>query len=60
MKIIPLAFDSLGVRSMATGVETDLRIIIDPGAALGPSRYNLPPSKIELQRLEELSKIYKI
>jgi predicted metallo-beta-lactamase superfamily hydrolase len=56
MKIIPLAFDSLGVRSMATGVETDLRIIIDPGAALEPSRYNLPPSKIELQRLEELSK----
>ena len=31
MKVTPLAFDSLGVRSMATHVETDLKITIDPG-----------------------------
>lgn len=39
---------------MATLVETqDLRILIDPGAALGPSRYGLPPHPIEKQRLRE-------
>ena len=56
MKIIPLAFDSMGVRSTATWVETDKKILIDPGAALGPLRYGLPPAKIEFKRLEELSK----
>jgi predicted metallo-beta-lactamase superfamily hydrolase len=30
-RIVPLAFDSFGVRSMATFVETDdLKILIDP------------------------------
>ena len=57
MKIIPLAFDSLGVRSTATWVETDRKILIDPGAALGPLRYSLPPSKIEYRRLEELARV---
>ncbi len=57
MKIIPLAFDSLGVRSTATWVETDQKILIDPGAALGPLRYGLPPSKIEYGRLEELARV---
>lgn len=57
MKIIPLAFDSLGVRSTATWVETDRKILIDPGAALGPLRYGLPPSKIEYRRLEELARV---
>ena len=55
MKVVPLAFDSLGVRSMATFVETDLRIMIDPGLDLAPLRYGLPPSKMELKRAEELS-----
>lgn len=51
MKIIPLAFESLGTRSMATFVETrDCRILIDPGVALGPWRYGLEPHKIELER----------
>jgi predicted metallo-beta-lactamase superfamily hydrolase len=57
MKVIPLAFDSLGVRSTATWVETDQKILIDPGAALGPLRYGLPPSKIEYRRLEELARV---
>nr|MDO8082626.1 MBL fold metallo-hydrolase [Candidatus Freyarchaeota archaeon] len=51
MKIIPLAFESLGTRSMATFVETrDCRILIDPGVALGPWRYGLEPHKVELER----------
>lgn len=54
MKIIPIAFDSLGTRSMATYVETkDIKILIDPGVSLAPSRYGLPPHKIEIERMEE-------
>ncbi len=59
MKIIPLAFDSLGTRSMATFVKTDIKILIDPSAALGPSRYGLPPHPKEVKRLEEHLKIIK-
>jgi predicted metallo-beta-lactamase superfamily hydrolase len=55
MKIIPLAFDSMGVRSTATLVETDLKILIDPGVSFAPLRYGLPPTKLELERVEELS-----
>jgi len=55
MKILPVAFDSLGVRSMATYVETnDVRIFIDPGIALSPDRYSLPPHQLELDRHREL------
>jgi len=55
MKIVPLAFDSMGVRSTATFVETDLKILIDPGVSFAPLRYGLPPTKVELARVEELS-----
>ncbi|MBX5329277.1 MAG: MBL fold metallo-hydrolase [Candidatus Bathyarchaeota archaeon] len=59
-KIVPLAFDSLGVRSMATFIETDdLKILIDPGAALGPIRYGLPPHFLEWQKLDEAWKRIK-
>ena len=52
MKIIPIASDSLGVRSMATYIETkDYKIFIDPSAALGPKRYGLPPVQHELETL---------
>jgi predicted metallo-beta-lactamase superfamily hydrolase len=45
MKVIPLAAESLGVRSMATYVEAGrTSILIDPGATLAPNRYNLPPA----------------
>lgn len=55
MKILPVAFDSLGVRSMATFVETaDVRIFIDPGVALAPDRYSLPPHRLELDRHREM------
>ena len=55
MKILPVAFDSLGVRSMATYVETsDVRIFIDPGVSVSPDRYSLPPHRIELDRHREM------
>jgi predicted metallo-beta-lactamase superfamily hydrolase len=52
MRIIPLAAESLGVRSMATYVEAGATgLLIDPGATLSPSRYNLPPSAEEWEAL---------
>ena len=55
MKILPVAFDSMGVRSMATYVETkDVRIFIDPGVSVSPDRYSLPPHRIELDRHREM------
>lgn len=53
MKIIPLAFESLGVRSMATYIETDQKILVDPGTSLGPKRFGLPPWKTEFDALHE-------
>ncbi len=47
IRVLPLAFESFGVRSMATLVETDdIRLVIDPGSALGP-RFNLSPHERE-------------
>ena len=52
MKVSPIASDSLGVRSMATYVETrNCKILIDPSAALGPKRYGLPPAQQEIDTL---------
>ncbi len=54
MEIIPVAFDSLGTRSMCTFIKSDdINILIDPAVALGPRRYGLPPHKKELERKEE-------
>ena len=53
MKIIPVASESMGTRSMATLVEVgEERIFIDPGVALGPWRYGLRPHPIEEERRE--------
>ncbi|MEQ9714592.1 MAG: MBL fold metallo-hydrolase [Candidatus Asgardarchaeum sp.] len=53
MKIIPIAFDSYGVRSMATIVETDEhRIFIDPSVALAPRRFGIRPTEIEIRAME--------
>jgi hypothetical protein len=55
MEIIPLAFDSLGARSMCTLVKTkDASILIDPSVSLGPSRYGLPPHGLEIKKMDEL------
>jgi len=52
MKVVPLAAESMGVRSMATFVEVDgTGILIDPGATLAPSRFNLPPADEEWEEL---------
>ncbi len=51
VKIRPLAFESLGVRGMSTYLETDdLKMIIDPGSALGP-RFSLQPHEREYEAL---------
>ena len=52
MKVIPLAAESLGVRSMATYVEAGgTSILIDPGATIAPLRFNLPPAEVEWEAL---------
>jgi predicted metallo-beta-lactamase superfamily hydrolase len=52
MNIVPLAADSLGVRSMATYVECgQTRVLIDPGATLAPNRFNLEPTDEEWEAL---------
>jgi uncharacterized protein len=52
MKVVPLAAESLGVRSMATYVEVGgTGILIDPGATLAPSRFGLPPAEEEWEAL---------
>ncbi len=54
LKVMPIAFDSLGVRSMCTFIESyGLKIMIDPGAALGPRRYGLPPHALEWKALDD-------
>jgi predicted metallo-beta-lactamase superfamily hydrolase len=53
LKVKPLAFESMGVRSMATYVETDHKILIDPGTSLGPKRFGYPPWKTEFDALYE-------
>jgi predicted metallo-beta-lactamase superfamily hydrolase len=53
MKVLPIAYDSFGVRSMATFVTTkNLKIFLDPGVALAPIRYGLRPTREELMALE--------
>lgn len=43
IRVTPIGFESLGVRSMCTFVETpDFRLLIDAGAALGPRFRKLP------------------
>jgi uncharacterized protein len=52
MRVLPLAAESLGVRSMATYVEAGgTSILIDPGATLAPARYGLPPAEAEWEAL---------
>lgn len=54
MEIIPLTSESWpGVRSSSVLVRTpDISIVIDPGCALGPKRYGLPPHRLEYEALD--------
>ena len=55
IKVVPLAFESLGVRSMCTYVETpDVKILLDAGISLGPRRFGLPPHPREYVAVKRL------
>lgn len=50
--VTPLAAESLGVRSMCTYIETsDVRILLDAGVSLCPSRFGLPPHPKEFETI---------
>jgi len=52
--IVPLAAESLGVRSMCTYAETpDVRILLDAGVSLCPNRFGLPPHPLEFKAIDE-------
>lgn len=54
IKVVPLAAESLGVRSMCTYVETpSLRILLDAGVSLAPNRFGLPPHPREFHAIAE-------
>ena len=54
IKVAPVAFESLGVRSMCTYVETpDVKVLLDAGASLCPKRFGLPPHPKEYAALRE-------
>ncbi|MBU6996086.1 MAG: hypothetical protein HXS41_01260 [Theionarchaea archaeon] len=57
MRVIPLAFDSMGVRSMCCFIQGDCNILIDPGVSLAPHRFGLPPHQRELEQLTEKRKL---
>ncbi|MEM2691840.1 MAG: hypothetical protein QXS01_07065, partial [Candidatus Bathyarchaeia archaeon] len=57
IRVVPLAAESLGVRSMCTYVETpDVRILLDAGVSLCPNRYGLPPHPLEYKAIIESRK----
>lgn len=52
IRVVPLAAESFGVRSMCTYVETpDLRILLDAGVSLCPNRFGLPPHPKEFEAI---------
>jgi hypothetical protein len=54
IRVVPLAAESLGVRSMCTYVETpDTRILLDAGVSLCPDRFGLPPHPREFEAIVE-------
>jgi predicted metallo-beta-lactamase superfamily hydrolase len=54
IRVVPLAAESLGVRSMCTYVETpDVKILLDAGVSLCPNRFGLPPHPIEFEAISE-------
>jgi hypothetical protein len=55
IKVTPLAAESFGVRSMCTFVETpDVKVLLDAGISLCPSRFGLPPHPIEFKTIDRL------
>jgi len=57
IRVVPLAAESLGVRSLCSYIETsDLRILLDAGVSLGPNRFGLSPHPKEYEALAECRK----
>ncbi len=54
IRVVPLAAESFGVRSMCTYLGTsDVRILLDAGASLAPSRFGFPPHPREYEAMKE-------
>ena len=54
IKVVPVAFESLGVRSMCTYVETpEIKVLLDAGVSLSPNRYGLAPHPEEYKVIRE-------
>jgi predicted metallo-beta-lactamase superfamily hydrolase len=54
IKVVPLAEESFGVRSMCTYVETsDVKVLLDAGVSLAPNRFGYPPHPREYQALAD-------
>lgn len=59
IRVLPLAFESLGVRGMSMFVKTDdVKLVIDPGSALG-QRFNLYPHECEYVALSDTAGDYR-
>jgi len=57
IRVVPLASESLGTRSMCTYVETpDIKIVLDAGVSLCPVRFGLPPHPLEFEAIVEARK----
>lgn len=54
IRVVPLAAESFGVRSMCTYVETpDSRVLLDAGVSLAPSRFGMPPHPREFEAIAD-------
>jgi len=54
IKVVPLAEESFGVRSMCTYIETsDVKVLLDAGASLAPNRFGYSPHPREYQAIAE-------
>jgi len=57
IRVVPLAAESFGVRSMCSYIETaDVKILLDAGASLAPNRFGLPPHPKEYDALAQCRK----
>jgi hypothetical protein len=57
IRVLPLAAESLGTRSMCTFVETrDVKVVLDAGVSLAPLRFQLPPHPREYEAMRESRK----
>jgi len=57
IRVVPLADESLGVRSMSTFVETpNVKVLVDAGVSLGPFRNGFPPHPKEYKALRAARK----